>query len=644
MKNFKFLFAIFAMMMALVACDPIDPNEKPNGGNPPTTEYGKGTEAEPYTVAGVVKAATGDAWVKGYIVGFMQTGDSNYPVFSAETDSIDTNILLADSIGDEVNYIAIQLPKGDVRTGLNLVSNKGNLNQEVLLYGTITNYFSAIGLKGVTYAKLGDAEFGNKPADANDVIYTQSFKQSFGDFTEYSVSGDEKWYIDTKYGYAMVTGYVDGTNKANEDWLISPAISLEGVTAAKMNIEHVLRYNNKPAEAATIWVSEDYTEGDPIAATWTQLPTNFTDASDWTLEVSKDLDLNAFLGKTVRIALKYVATTTKAGTWEVKTFNVLKGQAEVDPGTGNTGDPTGPTEGEAGSETKPYSIDEALANQGDKGNTVYVWTEGYIVGLVNGMNMSNAVLGANGETMTNILIAASADETDFAKCMPVQLPAGTIRDGLNLVANPLNLGKSVKLSGTLEPYFSVAGIKNVKEAYLEGKKVGETTLDTEGKILAETLLTQESFDKFTSYSVKGDETWTFDEKYGAKMSGYVTADSKSYENEDWFITPALNLEGKTEVKIKFDHARGPEASMNVGLTEGWYKVLVSNDYKEGDPIAATWTEVEGVNHGTVKWSYVSSGELTLPASALKANARVAFKYICSDAESATWEIKNIEIW
>ncbi len=634
----KFLVAIIAVLMAIVACEPIDPNQGQGGDKPTTgTDYGKGTEAEPYTVAGVVKTATGEAWVKGYIVGFMQTGDSNYPVFTAETDSIDTNILLADSIGDEENYIAVQLPKGDVRNGLNLVDNKGNLNQEVLVYGTITNYFGATGLKGVSYAKLGDVEFGNKPADANDVIFTQSFKQSFGDFIEYSVSGDEKWYIDTKYGYAMVTGYVDGTNKANEDWLISPAISLEGVDAAKMNIEHVLRYNNKPAEAATIWVSEDYTEGDPNNATWTQLPTNFTDASDWTLTLSKDLDLNAFLGKTVRIALKYVATTTKAGTWEVKTFNVLKGQAKVDPGTGN---PDGPTDGDAGSETQPYTVAQAISNQGAKDNGVYVWTEGYIVGVYG--NSKAPVFGADAlteEQPYNVLIAAATD--DYATTVCVQLPAGIIRDGVNLVDNGKNLGKKLKVQGTLEPYNTMAGIKNAKVAYLDGVKVEEKPLDTDGKILAESLLTEASFNKFTAYSVKGDQKWTFDAQYGAKMSGY---DGSSHENEDWFITPALNLEGKTEVKIKFDHARGPKGSITVGVAEGWYKVLVSTDYTEGDPTAATWTEIEGVNHGTSAWGYVSSGELSLPAAALKANARVAFKYICSNAESATWEIKNVEIW
>ena len=639
MKKMKFLVAIFAVLMAIVACEPIDPNQGQGGDKPTTgTNYGKGTEADPYTVAGVLKTATGEAWVKGYIVGFMQTGDSNYPVFSAETDTINTNILLADSIGDEENYIAVQLPKGDVRNGLNLVDNKGNLNQEVLVYGIITNYFGATGLKGVSYAKLGESEFGNKPADANDVIFTQSFKQSFGDFIEYSVSGDEKWYIDTKYGYAMITGYINGTNNANEDWLISPAISLEGVTAAKMNIEHVLRYNNKPAEAATIWVSENYTEGDPNNATWTQLPTNFTDASDWTISLSKDLDLNAFLGKTVRIALKYVATTTKAGTWEVKTFNVLKGQAEVDPGTGN---PDGPADGDAGSETQPYTVAQAISNQGAKDNGVYVWAEGYIVGVYG--NSKAPVFGADAlteEQPYNVLIADAAD--DYVTTVCVQLPAGVLRDGINLVDNGANLGKKLKVQGTLEPYNSMAGIKNAKVAYLDGVKVEEKPLDTDGKILAESLMTQASFDKFTAYSVKGDEKWTFDAKYGAKMSGY--ADGASHENEDWFITPALNLEGKTEVKIKFDHARGPESSMNVGMAEGWYKVLVSTDYTEGDPTVATWTEVEGVNHGTVKWSYISSGELSLPAAALKANARVAFKYICSSAESATWEIKNVEIW
>jgi hypothetical protein len=153
----------------------------------------------------------------------------------------------------------------------------------------------------------------------------------------------------------------------------------------------------------------------------------------------------------------------------------------VEKGAGEPEQPENPTEpdqpeqpgdGEPGSETDPYTIDEAFANQGAKDNGVQVWIEGYIVGFVDGMNYpNNAVFGTEGETLTNIIIAASADEKDTSKCLPVQLPKGAIRDGLNVVANPTNLGKAVKLQGTLEPYFGKPGIKFVKKAYIDGVEV-----------------------------------------------------------------------------------------------------------------------------------------------------------------------------
>ena len=62
MKKMKFFATILAVMMALVACEePFDPNQQKPGGDTPQTEYGKGTEAEPYTVAGVVKATPLDS-------------------------------------------------------------------------------------------------------------------------------------------------------------------------------------------------------------------------------------------------------------------------------------------------------------------------------------------------------------------------------------------------------------------------------------------------------------------------------------------------------------------------------------------------------------------------------------------------------
>jgi hypothetical protein len=153
------------------------------------------------------------------------------------------------------------------------------------------------------------------------------------------------------------------------------------------------------------------------------------------------------------------------------------------------------------------------------------------------------------------------------------------------------------------------------------------------------MLTQTSFDKFTAYSVTGEQVWTFSSSYGAVMTGYLSG--TSYANEDWLISPAIDLTGKTNAKLSFEHARGPAGSINVGVSEGYYTVWVSNNFNSGAPSTATWTEVTGVTHGTAAWGYVSSGQLAIPTANLAPNARIAFKYLSIDGASATWEIKNV---
>ncbi len=281
----------------------------------------------------------------------------------------------------------------------------------------------------------------------------------------------------------------------------------------------------------------------------------------------------------------------------------------------------------------PLIVSDAIANQ----NGTLQWVKGYIVGFVSGMNISGATFGTSGASETNIMIAASASETNVNNCIPVQLPSGDIRNKLNLSANAGNLGKEVILYGELTTYFGTAGIKNVSYAQINGIGIGSEPVNATGATLNETLLTKASFNKFTAVSVTGNEVWTFDSKYGAKMSGYTN--NASHTNEDWFISPAINLSGKSSASLIFDHARGPKGSINVALTN--YTVWVSNNYTSGAPSTATWTELTDITHGTTAWGYVSSGEIAIPAENLKANCRIAFKYTCDDSESATWEIKNI---
>lgn len=52
------------------------------------------------------------------------------------------------------------------------------------------------------------------------------------------------------------------------------------------------------------------------------------------------------------------------------------------------------------------------------------------------------------------------------------------------------------------------------------------------------------------------------------MSGF--ANSKSNANEDWLISPSIDLTGKTDVKITFDHTinKGALANLQTNHTYG----------------------------------------------------------------------------
>ncbi|MFJ7829579.1 endonuclease [Peribacillus sp. NPDC097284] len=100
------------------------------------------------------------------------------------------------------------------------------------------------------------------------------------------------------------------------------------------------------------------------------------------------------------------------------------------------------------------SVAEAIANNSGKGKTV----KGYIVGTAS--SGTSYVQKAPFTVNTNIGIADSPDETDSKKIMPIQLPSGNIRTALNLVDHPELLKKQVTITGSLEAYFSVPGLKS----------------------------------------------------------------------------------------------------------------------------------------------------------------------------------------
>ena len=89
------------------------------------------------------------------------------------------------------------------------------------------------------------------------------------------------------------------------------------------------------------------------------------------------------------------------------------------------------------------------------------WVKGEISGYYNN---SKYFAGTEGAVASNLAI--SAGETN----VPVALPSGSqVRTNLNLKDNATNLGKTVWVYGTIEKYFSVAGVKNVTDYSWDGE-------------------------------------------------------------------------------------------------------------------------------------------------------------------------------
>ncbi len=169
----------------------------------------------------------------------------------------------------------------------------------------------------------------NDPDDKKDpkaLPFIVTFETNMGGFTTQNVLGDEVWEHSVQYKYMMISGFVNQTNKANEDWLISPEIDLTEVDSAKLSFDYIARYFGILATEATVWVSENYSEGLPVTASWSQLVTEpLVSVSDWNTWTTSEVSLTTYAGKKIKIAFKYLSTTTKAGTWEIKNFKVEEG-------------------------------------------------------------------------------------------------------------------------------------------------------------------------------------------------------------------------------------------------------------------------------------------------------------------------------
>lgn len=161
---------------------------------------------------------------------------------------------------------------------------------------------------------------------------------------------------------------------------------------------------------------------------------------------------------------------------------------------------------------------------------------------------------------------------------------------------------------------------------------------TGGVIYSETFTTD--MGKMTAQNVSGAQSWRVNAQYkNVNMTGF--ADNKSNANEDWLISPAFDLTSATSFTITFSHTinKGDVSKMKSEQT-----LWVTDNYT-GDVSTTKWTQLTIPTYPSGSdWKYVESGNINLPAELLgKANVVFAFKYLCTDASSGNWQIRDLKV-
>ena len=377
--------------------------------------------------------------------------------------------------------------------------------------------------------------------ELQEMPYSQSFETEFGTYTTFDVSGPQSWMID--YHTAKMTGYAGGSH-ANEDWLLSSPVAVTGVDHAKVAVNYCAQYQSSNANDVTLMVSSDYVFGkDPSTATWTTMSSTYPNTSSFDDFKTVETSLDNFIGQNITVAIRYTSTDQQSRTIEVKTITVQEGIA-----SGDNPEPPIPGPGEgSGTADDPYNVASGIALQSEE---PIAWVSGYIVGSVKSgvtavTSNDHVLWEAPFELATNVVIADDPDCRNISQCIFVNLPAGKpLRDQVNLLNNPDNLGHRLSVLGKLRAYFKQAGLRDsngtVDDFVLEGY-VPPTPPDPQGLFSESFMLDQGPFTIQDVVKPEGlNYVWAHNAGYQCmKASSFVN--DVAYATESWLVSPTITL-------------------------------------------------------------------------------------------------------
>ncbi|WP_159459174.1 DUF6359 domain-containing protein [Helcococcus massiliensis] len=213
----------------------------------------------------------------------------------------------------------------------------------------------------------------------------------------------------------------------------------------------------------------------------------------------------------------------------------------------------------------PYTVQEAINNNSGTKNVV-----GYIVGIAKNATGGFAL---NGNEKSNIVIADSKDETDTSKMMVVQLKNTELRSSYNLIDNPHLLGSKIKITGSLEKYFTKPGLKNPSSIVtvdndipIETKE--ETVKETKEEVVEEKIKTNLVFEPYAAIDGKFKEiTELYKDSAIKEMKAHDNSESAYVLKQNGEVK--YNHNTKNSTNISFMNVEHGVYELELNLPKGY---------------------------------------------------------------------------
>ena len=261
-------------------------------------------------------------------------------------------------------------------------------------------------------------------------------------------------------------------------------------------------------------------------------------------------------------------------------------------------------------------------------------TKYYVMGYVKKLhnNHASGVTGYGNAQFYMENVKGANSQNDFIAFQVYGINGTKITD-----PNAVAVGDFVVVYGELTNYMGNTYETVGKGAAHVWKSTNPLMVETkpepkEVTIIEADLSKTNALDTFTVANIEGDAKWAYNRKG-------LCAQISAANNQDWLISPALDLSGMSEASLNFKYKFSEAIHADY---QAQYTIWISKDYDgNADNLNnATWVPLTGFSYDAA--AYTESGAINLPEEIIGSTCYIAWKYNTQEV-SHTWSLKNIVV-